>query len=174
MAYVTPAILLATYGVRELLQASATSDPEHLVTADLLAATISGGDRSGYTADEIAAADAVLANLSEACTQAGAKVDAALLARWPGLTVPLASTPTDVARIALWVARYFVHDAIEDEEKSIIYRRYKDACTELRDLARGLTDLGVVPDADEATSRALPAVAAPAVTFTDSVLGAMP
>lgn len=174
MSYVTPASLLTAYGVRELLEACATSDPDNLVTADLLVLTIEAGARSSFTSDEIAAADAMLAALTGACSQSSAKVDSALLARWPDLTVPVSPAPTDISRIALWIARYLMHDDITDEESNTIFRRYKDACGELRDLARGLTSLGVVPTTDEAASLVLPTVVAPAVTFTDDVLDAMP
>lgn len=172
MAYVTPALLQADYGAAELLQASASSDPAGLVSPALLAATIDGADRSNWTADERAAADVVAANVARACTQANARIDSTIRARWPGIETPVTTT-TDLARIGSWLARYMLRDLLLDEPTSTVYRRYRDAANELADLVKGLTDLGISPPS-VAQSAARPIISAPAPVFTSALLERMP
>lgn len=170
MSYVTSASLLAALGVRELIEAGAVRDPSRLVSDDLLAAVITGGDTSGASADELAAAEAIEAHIAAACAQADARLDATFRARWPGLALPLASVSADVARLALWLARYFAHpDVVED---GIAARRYREALAELRDFARGMTTLGISEPAEGGT--VTPTVSAPAEVFTESLLELMP
>ena len=174
MSYVTPATLQTEYGTGELLQASASSDPAGLVSEVLLALTIADGDRSAYAADEIAAANLVLINITRACTQANARIDSTIRARWPGIETPVTST-TDLARIGCWLARYMLRDLLIDEPQSTVWRRYADAVKELGDLVRGMTDLGITPESvGTLPSAARPIVNAPSQVFTSDLLERMP
>lgn len=171
MAYVTAQLLQADYGAAELLQASASSDPAGLVSPELLAATIDGASRTLWTPDERAAADIVAANVTRACTQANARIDSTIRARWPGIE-PVTTT-TDLARIGSWLARYMLRDLLLDEPNSTVYRRYRDAANELADLVKGLTDLGISPPA-VVQSAARPIISAPTPVFTADLLERMP
>jgi phage gp36-like protein len=174
VAYVTPATLQTEYGTGELLQASASSDPAGLVSEALLALTITGGDRSEYAADEIAAANLVLINVQRACNQANARIDSTIRARWPGIETPVTTT-TDLQRIGCWLARYMLRDLLHDEPQSTVWRRYADAIKELGDLVRGMTDLGITPEiVGTVANAAAPIVNAPPTVFTDALLERMP
>lgn len=173
MSYVTPTSLRDAVGVVELLQACAESDPNRLVDADLLTLTIDGGNRADYDAQSRAAADAMLVDIATACTQATSTIDGRLRSRWPALVLPIVSPSDDIKRIAQWIARYFVHDAIVDEQNSIIWRRYNVATTELASFSKGLTDLGVVPPTTVESTTG-PIVKAPDEVFSNDVLESMP
>lgn len=170
MAYVTTGELLAALGARELIEAGAIRDPLRLVSEELLSVIIAEGDDSAYTADEIAAATSVADHVADSCAQADARIDSAIRSRWPSVSLPLDETPADVARIALWLARYFAHVDVSDD--SVIARRYREAVAELRDFARGATDLGIAEPSTGGTSD--PTYVAPREVFTQTLLDTMP
>lgn len=171
MIYVTPAKLRRSYGTPELLQASGTSDPAHLVDVALLDLKIDGAPIPVLPEDVLAALNAVYDNICQACIDADARVNAAVSARWPVATLPLDPVPPDVERIALWIARYVLRDHVLEEANNTVYRRYREAVEELRALVRGHGTLGIdVPGVVQSG----PVVIAPDPVFTGRVLEGMP
>lgn len=105
--------------------------------------TLSGGDRSAFTAAEIEAADVALAAVEDACARASAEVDAYLAVRY--------ALPLDVALFPVLVtwaramARYHAHLSRErtSEELGRVERDYRDARQALERVAAGRLSLGV-------------------------------
>lgn len=113
------------------------------IEADLLAATLAGGDRSAWTPAEIAAADAALASIGRFIAQADGEVDARLAVRGYAL-------PQDAQRfqvLTVWaraIARYHIHRQRDrtNEETGRIERDYRDALRALDLVAAGKLSLG--------------------------------
>jgi phage gp36-like protein len=83
-------------------------------------------------------------SLTRACEDATAMIDGYLSSRY---TLPLSSVPDLVVGWAADIARFRLWDEQAPEE---VRRRYDDALTQLRDLARGLISLP--PGADGETA----------------------
>lgn len=92
--------------------------------------------------------------LDQALLDADAEIDGYLAVRY---TLPLASTPPVLLRIACDVARYRLYDDAATEE---VRNRYTDAVKWLAAIARGLVSLGMPP-----TTAPSDAVAMPHFTF---------
>lgn len=163
MAYVTPAQLAENPGALELAQVA--SDPgSPVVDTDLMALTLRGGDRSAYTAPEIAAADAAALRIDQASDGADSLIDGYLGKRYP---LPLANAPGLLAVWARAIVRYTLHkDRITDDRSDPVARDYRDAMKLLEQVAVGKFSLGL----DDPT---LTAGAAGEVQFTtgDKVFG---
>lgn len=144
MSYATQTDLETRYGVRELAAITA---------------------RPGTPAGEV---DAVVVAL--ALADADAVVDSYLGVRY---AVPLASpAPARVVDLACQIARYRLQ---EQRASDRVRQDYMDAMGFLRDLAAGRATLPGVPlPLDPGQASGVVGVAAPAVTFSDSVLDAMP
>jgi len=121
------------------------------VDADLLAATMAAGDRSGWPADEVALADAAVESLERFIKQADGEVDARLAVRG----YPLPQNPEQFPILVVWaraIARYHVHRQRDrtSEETGRIERDYRDALRALDQVAAGKLSLGagdpMVPD----------------------------
>jgi phage gp36-like protein len=171
VTYATPTLLRTAYGTQELIDAAATRDGSRAASVEVVDLVIDAASTVSYGDDEVAAATAVVAHISQACLQADSRIDSALLARWPGVAVPVVPVPSDVERVALWVARYFAHSDVSKE--GVIATRYRDALAELADLVKGRTTMGVTPPASGGGS-VDPVISAPEETFTASTLGLMP
>jgi phage gp36-like protein len=105
--------------------------------------TLEGGDRSEYSVDEIAAADATLESVTAICARATGEVDAYLSQR--GYLVPM--DPLQFPVLVTWsraIARYHLHPDRErtGEELGRIERDYRDARRALQLVADAKLSLG--------------------------------
>lgn len=145
MAYITPAELAERPGAQEIAQ---TASPAHQMVRDaaLMDATLRGLDRSAWTPEQIAAADAALARVQDAVTEAGALIDGHLVQR--GYALPIALAPGSAGRnmLTVWaraITRYYLNkDRMTDESKDPVARDYRDALKLLGLLAVGKFSLG--------------------------------
>lgn len=136
MPYATATELLDRFDAEEVAQRTDRSTPR-LVTAELLRAAAAGGDLSGYTAAEQAAAVAALSLINSALVDADNTVDGYLAVRY---AVPLASPPAVVRRLACDLARYFLYD---DQATETIQKRHDAAERFFREVGAGKLSLGV-------------------------------
>lgn len=100
--------------------------------------------------------------LGQALADTDAAVDGYLASRY---TLPLATVPKSLTRIACDIARYYLYDNAATEE---VRNRYADALKFLQALAKGDITLG--PDPAGAESAGSPASSAPARVFTHDTL----
>jgi phage gp36-like protein len=137
MSYVTPAQLADGPGsaqeLAELFQ----------IDQGLLVATIAGADRSDWTADEIAAADAALASIERFIVRADGEVNTRLARR--GYTLPM--NPVQFPVLTVWahaITRYHVNPQRDktNEETGRIERDYREALRALDLVAAGKLSLG--------------------------------
>lgn len=137
MAYCTALDMLDDFGDEEMAQLSA---PEHpAVTGALLRLTAETGDRSAYSAEDIAAADAALDRINKRIIDAGFMMDSYLSVRQ---NLPLPQAVIDASNLNQTcrdIARYILNDkgAIE-----AVKERYLGWISWLKDLARGVATLG--------------------------------
>lgn len=136
MSYATPAQLAdgPSRGV-ELAQLF------NLDTA-LLLATLDSADRSAWTPDEQAAADAAVATIEERIALADAEIDRHLAGRY---TVPLSPVTYPILRVwSEWIARYLINRDRDrtSEETGRIERDYNRAIRALEQVAAGKLSLG--------------------------------
>lgn len=113
------------------------------IDADLLAATVADDDRSAWTPDEIAAADAALASIERFIVLADGEVNARLAVR--GYTLPQSAAQFPV--LVVWaraIARYHIHRQRDrtNEETGRIERDYRDTLRALDAVANGKLSLG--------------------------------
>ncbi|UYC12285.1 DUF1320 domain-containing protein [Xanthomonas sp. CFBP 8445] len=140
MSYVTLAQLAEIPGAVELAQV-ASDDQRAPVTADLMALTLRAGDRSSYSADAIAQADAAAARIVSAIAQADSLINGYLGRRY---TLPLAKVHPMLATWSRAITRYTLHgDRISDERTDPIARDYRDALRFLEQIAAGKFSLGL-------------------------------
>jgi phage gp36-like protein len=136
--YITPAQLAAGAGVlRELTQIFELADEQ------LLSLTIAGGDRSAYTAEQIAAADAALSEIDASITRADGEIDTYLVQR--GYTVPVSAVQFPVLTTwARMIARYHLQPQRDrsSEETGRVERDYRPALAALAQVADGKRSLG--------------------------------
>lgn len=148
--YLTTAQLAERPGALELAQVASDAHGA-VVDAQLMEATLTGGDRSSYTPDEIAAADEALARIDDAITEASGVIDGYLGQRYK---LPLPNAPDVLVAWARSIVRYKLHgDRISDERADPIARDYRDAIKFLSEVAAGRFSLGVadpdkVPESD--------------------------
>ena len=141
MAYVTLPQLAEIPGALELAQVATDRHAAAVVDAELMEATLRGGDRSAWEAPEIAQADAAAARITEAVDEATAVIDGYLARRY---TLPLASPPRILTKWARSIARYTLHaDRIADERTDPVGRDYRDAIRFLELVAAGKFSLGL-------------------------------
>lgn len=140
MLYVTLLQLAESPGALELAQVASDSH-EAVVDAELMELTLRDGDRSGYTADEVAAADAAKARIEEVITEAGAVIDGYLGRRY---SLPLATTPAVVTSWARAIVRYKLNkDLRADANSDPVVRDYRDALKFLQQISEGRFSLGL-------------------------------
>lgn len=140
MPYISHAQLAERPGARELAQV-ATAEHLPLVDYALMEATLLGGDRSAWAAEDIAAADDALLRIDDAVNDAQATIDGFLGVRG---YLPLDPVPAIVSTWARAITRYYLHqDRIRTDEKSDpIVRDYRDALRLLELTAAGKFSLG--------------------------------
>lgn len=143
MTYATAANLLERFSAEEIAQRADRSIPR-LVTAAMLSTAAAGGDMSGYTAPEQAAAAAALALINGALADADSEIDGYVATRY---SVPLNPAPSIVKRLACDLARYHLYD---DQATETIQKRRDAAVAELRDISAGKVSLGTTATGDTA------------------------
>ena len=145
MPYITTAELAERPGARELALA-ASSDTAPVVAYALMDATLRGADRSAWTPEQVAAADAALQRVQDAVAEAGAVIDGYLAQRGYALPLSLPPTSTGKSLLTAWarsIARYLLNgQRITDESKDPVARDYRDALKMLGQLAAGKLSLG--------------------------------
>ncbi|MGE4404483.1 gp436 family protein [Pseudomonas sp.] len=140
MQYITAVALAERPGARELAQV-ATAEHLRMVPFELMEATLRGGDRSTWTADQVAAADDALQRIEEAVGQAESMVDGFLARR--GYPLPLSPVPELVTGWVRDIARYLLHkDRGGQAADDPIVRAYRDALKFLEMIAAGKFSLG--------------------------------
>ncbi|EPL63726.1 bacteriophage protein [Stutzerimonas stutzeri B1SMN1] len=140
MQYITHDDLAERPGARELAQ---VATPEHArqVATDLMEATLRGGDRSAWPADQVAVADDALQRVQDAVTEAESLIDGYLAKR--SYPLPLSPVPKLVTGWVRDIARYLLHkDRGGKEDSDPIVRNYKDALKFLGLIAKGEFSLG--------------------------------
>lgn len=140
MQYITAAQLAERPGAQELAQV-ATDAHVRMVAAELMEATLRGGDRSAWTADEVVAADDAQQRIEDAVAQAEALIDGYLAQRrYP---LPLSPVPGLVTGWTRDIARYLLHkDRRASEGDDPIVRAYRDALRFLELIVAGKFSLG--------------------------------
>lgn len=161
MSYITPTEVIQAPGMlaelAELFE----------VAQDLMAATIAGGDRSAWTAEEIADADTALAELLALCERADGEIDFYLQQR--GYDIPLSKARFPI--LATWafkVLRYQIQPQRDrtNEETGRIERDYRMAIRSLEQVAAGKLTLGANdPYGQSAAGAGMPQVAAGTPVF---------
>jgi phage gp36-like protein len=160
--YVTPAQLAEKPGANELAQVATA---EHLAVVDsgLLDATLRGTDRSDWTVDEQAAADAVLARITEIIAEVDETIDGYLAKRVS--TLPLSPVPKVLLSIARSFVRYELHKDAADREHPVV-RDYQDKRRLLEAIAKGDVTLGIEDPTAEARAEGLIHTSSRARIFT--------
>lgn len=135
MTYATATDLLDRFAAEEIAQRADRSIPR-LVTAPMLVTAAAGGSLAAYTADEQAAAAAVLVSLNQALADADSDIDGYVATRY---SVPLEPVPAVITRLACDLARYYLYD---DQATETIQKRRDSAQAVLRDISAGKVSLG--------------------------------
>src|SRR5690606_22641105 len=144
MTYATAQDMLDRYDAQELAQLAVPK--EHVsIDAMLLALTVSAGDRSAYTVDDIAAADAALAKIQRALADATGEINGHLQSRY---RLPLAVVPPNLQRYCCDIARFNLND---DHPPEHVSKRFDQAIDYLVRVAKGAISLGL--DVDNAAAQ---------------------
>lgn len=139
MPYVTPEQLAEKPGARELAQL-ASDEHRAVVDTTLMDLTLRAGDRSAYTPQDVAHADAALARIAQVIAETDRLMDAHLALR---LSLPVAPVPLVLTRIARAVVRYDLHkDRITDAKTDPVARDYYDALRLLEAIRDGKVSVG--------------------------------
>jgi phage gp36-like protein len=140
MPYITHQQLLDRPGSRELAEVASNEDGD-MVPYELMALTLSGGDRSAFDVEQIADADAALARIDDAIADADGVIDGYL--RIAGYSLLLVPVPRLVVVWSRAITRYYLHKNRRSlESDDIIVRDYKDAQRLLEQTASGKLSLG--------------------------------
>lgn len=140
MAYVSLPELAERPGAQELSQV-ATAQHLPLVDYALLDATLRGLDRAAWPEEEQAAADAVVARITDAVIQADDLINGYLAKR--GYALPLTPVPLLVKGWSRAITRYLLNkDRIADARTDPVARDYSDALKFLALTADGKFSLG--------------------------------
>ncbi|AMV00328.1 gp436 family protein [Xanthomonas citri] len=167
MSYCTLALLSAAKLARELAEV-ATPERYRVIDEALMDATLLGGDRSAYSADDIAIADLAALHVQGALDEADGVINGYLRMRKPlPYTVPLATAPRIVTTWARWIARYLLHkDRVNTQESTDpVVRDYKEALKFLALVRDGQFSLGAGDPLDP-PSGGSPEICAPPREFT--------
>lgn len=138
--YLAHADLIERPGARELAQI-ASNEHEQVVPHELMEQTLLAADRSGWSDDEVARADAALQRIDDAVARASEMIDGFLVRRY---AVPLPEpVPGLVKEWCRQIARFFLHQHLSGDEKSDpVVRGYRDALKMLQQVADGKLFLG--------------------------------
>ncbi|PKL96793.1 MAG: DUF1320 domain-containing protein [Gammaproteobacteria bacterium HGW-Gammaproteobacteria-8] len=148
--YVSLAQLARIPGSLELAQVASEAHGA-VVDAQLMELTLTAGDRSSYSAEQIADADAALAVIEQASIEADSVINGYLGKRY---TLPLANPPDILSTWARAITRNRLHaNRISDPQSDPIARDYRDAIKFLEQVAAGKFSLGI-DDPEQAPSSA--------------------
>lgn len=140
MDYVTLLQLADLPGALELAQVASDKHAAQ-VAAPLMELTLTGGDRSAYTAEQIASADSAKSRIQQTVTESSQVIDGYIGRRY---TLPLASVPGILTTWARAITRYMLHGTRKSlEATDPIVRDYKDAIKFLTQVAEGKFSLGL-------------------------------
>ncbi|MDP1696497.1 MAG: DUF1320 domain-containing protein [Xanthomonadaceae bacterium] len=165
MTYLTALDLLQSPGALELGQ---VASDEHGATVDavLMSLTITAGDRTAYTADEIARADAALVRIARLIADVGELIDGYLVGRYPQ---PLNPVPGILRAWATDIFRFRLHANLQDGDRSPVSVRYRDAIKSLGLVRDGKLSLGGA-DPIATSSEGGVRISAPERVFTHDTL----
>lgn len=139
MSYISHIQLAERPGARELAEV-ATAEHETLVDYALMEATLTGADRSAWSADEVAVADDALQRIDDAVSDAESLIDGFLAQRG---YLPLDPVPGVVTTWARAITRYYLHKhRLGTDAQDPIVRDYQDAMKLLKLTAEGKFSLG--------------------------------
>lgn len=161
--YVAPSDMLR-FGAGELAQIAAADDAAVLVPPALLRLTIEDGDRSAYTAEQIADADLALARVIQTIVRAESEIDNACRNRY---TLPLSVVDESVLGVGCDLARYYLYDSGVPEE---VERRAKAAREYLARIARGEMTLSAA-QASSGAGSGMPQISTRTRVWDDGTLG---
>jgi len=137
MPYTTPTIILDQFGDEEIALLAASEYPA--VDGTLLRLTVTAGDRSAYTAQEIADADQTLVRIQVAISSAEKLIDSYISSRYP---LPLGQAFIDQSPLPEFcsdIVRFKLSDNRTTEE---VENRNKEALRWLRDVSMNKASLG--------------------------------
>lgn len=134
--YATPSDLLERFDAAEIAQRCDRGIPR-LVNGDLLMAVAKSADLSAYTDDESARAHEALALVQRALQDASDTINTYLSGRY---SMPLATVPSVLSRVASELARYYLYD---DQVTDAIKTRYDANIKWLEGVSKGTVALGV-------------------------------
>lgn len=138
--YITLEQLSEIPGATELAQVASSEHRAALVDSSLMELTLRAGNRSAYSADEIAAANEAKDRIDEAVTTGTETVDAYLARR---VSIPRDPVPGILVRICRAVVRYDLHkQLIGSDRDNPIVRDYREAIRMLEQLRDGKITLG--------------------------------
>lgn len=139
MSYVTLAQLAEKPGATELAQVASTSH-QALVDPALMEATLRETDRSAWSAEDIALADAALARIVEISDEVDETIEAYIRRR---VSLPVLPVPSVLTRIARAMVRYELHkDLVGTDKEHPIIRDYMDKLRLLEAIRDGKVTLG--------------------------------
>lgn len=147
--YITPAQLAESPGASELAQVASSEHAAATVTAALMDLTLRGGDRSAYSAGDIADADEALTRIEAAIEWTGEYIDGFLRRR---LTLPLSSVPLILLRVARQLVRYDLHKHLISDDKHPVLRDYRAAEKLLESIRDGKVAIGAEDPSAATTS----------------------
>lgn len=140
MSYVTLAQLAEKPGATELAQV-ASNVHQALVDASLMEATLRETDRSAWSNEDIALADAALARIVEISNEVDETINAYIRRR---VTLPVMPVPSVLTSIARAMVRYELHkDLIGADKEHPIIRDYTNKLRLLEAIQSGKVTLGV-------------------------------
>lgn len=159
--YLTPIQLLERVSPKELAEL-ATPEDRPVVDPALLRAAIGGESLDAWDSDEVQVVTETLARIDRALADVSALIDGYLAGRY---TLPLATVPAPLKRIATDCARYYLMDQRATEE---VRTRYANQLRMLAAMRDGDFTLGA---GDPSPSAGEPAVRAPGRVMTSDRLG---
>lgn len=145
--YITPAEYVAYFGLEETADI-ATPQRSVKISTELLSLTITGGDRSAYTPEEIEIADETLEVINISIDSASREMDSYFASQY---NLPLSSyiiTKNPIKDFCYDITRYRIAKVIPSEE---IVERYKQAIEWLKGVSTGMIVL--VQDQNDTTTK---------------------
>lgn len=154
MPYTTPLNVLNKFGDTEIALIAAAEKPN--VNGVLLRLTITAGNRSAYSAQDIADADQALVKIQNVIASAERLIDSYISPRY---TLPLEQTFIDQSSLPEFCNDMVRYKLMDDRTTDEVDKRYLEATRWLRDVAQnraslGAQDTAVATPAGRMTTRA--------------------
>jgi phage gp36-like protein len=138
MTYATVADLINRYSAEELAQVADRGIPR-IVTPELLTAVANQTSLDGFTAEQLAAADAAIDSINVALNDATDTIHSYLAARYG---MPLASVPPIITRTVCDLARYYL---FKDQVTERMTQAHNAATKWLEQARDGKVTIGIAP-----------------------------